>query len=843
MTPDGRRILSAGEGGWRLWDAYSLQPIRKFFGHEGPIRVLACAGYSEIALSGGDATCRIWDLATGDKQAVLRDDAFSGAACLSPDGMFALTGTNRGGIKLWHAATGRLLRAMGQEGPKVTVLSMSHDGRFVVSGNNFGEFALWDLAEGKCARRFQSYESRAVSVSLSRDNRYVLAAVERGYPVMYRLASGRPLRTFTQGGTLATACLSPSGRFAVTAGQEGLFLWDVGMQEPLRVYEEGLGGVDSAALSPEGGFVATRGADHRLKLWMLDWELEVADPGPWDPKAEPFLTAFCTRRTPYSGKLPEELMPTDEEVTACLTRKGKAAWGEEDFELLLHELGAAGFGGIDREAVRKRFSQLSDSWTGPPEELFPLEPGLHPPEGGWTDHPGLWERFDAALEESKTLLGAGDETGALMALRRARGVEGFSGNAEALSRWASFQRAYPVAKLTSAYEAKGVVLPAFGAPVSCLGLDPVTRAALVGLAPQGPVQERLVSLGLVHGAKGPAWEVRRSAFHQEQAVIAMDMIPGGKALVADSEGRVILYNTAKDRVVRELPFFGTGIKDLRLCPRARMALIVDAKLGVVLMDVASGATMRSIPGQAAHPSPDWSRVFVANERNLGLWDMLLGKEILSMDRAGVTKVLRMSGDGSLGVTGSDRGKVKLWDLAQGSCLATWDGHKGAATALAIDPRGLVAFSGGRDGEIKAWDLQAKTEVAMETWHQGPVTSLLLTPENTHLVSTGLDHVIKVWALDWELSMAGLEEREAIAEPMLHSFVAMQTPYWTSLPKSREPSEEDVVRALTRKGRAQWGPKEFQVLLYRMQWAGLGAQDSDTVLTRLAGLVDEAGNGA
>ncbi|GME91702.1 unnamed protein product [[Candida] boidinii] len=66
--------------------------------------------------------------------------------------------------------------------------------------------------------------------------------------------------------------------------------------------------------------------------------------------------------------------------------------------------------------------------------------------------------------------------------------------------------------------------------------------------------------------------------------------------------------------------------------------------------------------------------------------------------------LAYSPDGSRIVTASDDGKIKIWDIVSGFCLATFEEHSSAVTDIAFAKRGQVMFSSSLDGTIKAWDL-------------------------------------------------------------------------------------------------------------------------------------------
>jgi hypothetical protein len=60
-----------------------------------------------------------------------------------------------------------------------------------------------------------------------------------------------------------------------------------------------------------------------------------------------------------------------------------------------------------------------------------------------------------------------------------------------------------------------------------------------------------------------------------------------------------------------------------------------------------------------------------------------------------------------------------------------------------------------------------------------------------------------------------------AWPYLDVFLRAHRPYRAALPKGRQPTNEEVTRALTRHGRPEWSEEDFQKFLYTLGCAGYG----------------------
>jgi hypothetical protein len=162
-------------------------------------------------------------------------------------------------------------------------------------------------------------------------------------------------------------------------------------------------------------------------------------------------------------------------------------------------------------------------------------------------------------------------------------------------------------------------------------------------------------------------------------------------------------------------------------------------------------------------------------------------------------------------TGGERlftsGQLKLWEVAAGRPLPTFEGHADAVTAVALSADGRYALSG------------------------------------------SADRTLKLWALDWELEDSAPADWDDGALPYLDAFLARHTPYAAPLPARKRtlreaihlpltrlfkpgPSGDEITRSLTREGRPRWTEKDFDGLLHALGCAGFGWLRPEGVRRRL-----------
>jgi WD40 repeat protein/uncharacterized caspase-like protein len=292
FSPEGRFALSGGDNTLKLWDVASGSELRAFTGHTSLVRSVAFSPDGRFALSGGgDKTIKLWEIASGKE---LR--SFTGhkdtvrSVALSPDGQFVLSGSCdeekieqssspfpvcvRGSLKLWEVGSGRERRSFNGHTETVTSVAFSPDGLFALSGSNDKTLKLWEVTSGRKLRSFSGHTDIIYSVAFSPDGRFALSGSADNTLKLWDVASGSELRTFT-GHTwgVASVAFSPDGRFALSGGgDKTIKLWEVASGKELRSFTGDTSKVSSVAFSPDGRFAISGGGDKTLKLWdMSEW--------------------------------------------------------------------------------------------------------------------------------------------------------------------------------------------------------------------------------------------------------------------------------------------------------------------------------------------------------------------------------------------------------------------------------------------------------------------------------------------------------------------------------------------------------------------------------------------
>ncbi|EEC16318.1 conserved hypothetical protein [Ixodes scapularis] len=107
----------------------------------------------------------------------------------------------------------------------------------------------------------------------------------------------------------------------------------------------------------------------------------------------------------------------------------------------------------------------------------------------------------------------------------------------------------------------------------------------------------------------------------------------------------------------------------------------------------------------------------------------------------------LSRDGSMGVTGSRNGQIKVWQMSIGEPHTNLEGHTAAITCLVFAPNGLFVVSGSEDNTVRVWGLSLGVLACTFKEHQSKPVSVFVTSDSRRILSVDAQGVHRLWTAD------------------------------------------------------------------------------------------------
>ncbi len=282
-------LLATGDlkGNVFLWNIETREIIKKFKGHTRKITAISfLKNGSRLVTSSIDNSVGQWDITTGKEieQLVLKHPDSVIAMQVVPELNQIVTSCSDKYVRIWDADKADVIHTLSTLEGGVYSLSISTDGRRLIAADSKNRTVrFWDVASNREIQKPQANGQLGPIIDLKKRGGLLwsvafqpgsddILTVGGGEARLWETSTGNERMSFSQHGTVASACYSPDGnRIATGSWDNSAKVWDVATKQVVRKFE-GIhtGNVNSVAFSKDGTKLLTASDDKTAILWNIE---------------------------------------------------------------------------------------------------------------------------------------------------------------------------------------------------------------------------------------------------------------------------------------------------------------------------------------------------------------------------------------------------------------------------------------------------------------------------------------------------------------------------------------------------------------------------------------------
>ena len=292
-------MLAASSGDWdrkeidgavHVWDVATGQRLAILREHTMGVPTVAFAPEGRTLASGSwDGTCRLWDTTTWEALNTIEETVHFG---FSPDGTTLATTIAHGDrVRLRNLVTGRVMAELENGSGGLVSLTFSPDGG-TLAGATLSPCAIdiWDVASGQLRNVIKGHTHWVWSVAFSPDGKRLVSGSRDGTAKVWALPAQPEhlLRGHTHKWNVdwfpisrQVLDFSPDGKSIIIPGDGNTVnVWDVNNRTKLASFNGHVQPVTSVAFSGDESLLATGSLAGVVKLWDTETKQELVTLGP-----------------------------------------------------------------------------------------------------------------------------------------------------------------------------------------------------------------------------------------------------------------------------------------------------------------------------------------------------------------------------------------------------------------------------------------------------------------------------------------------------------------------------------------------------------------------------------
>jgi len=298
----GKLATASSDSTLRVWNMATGKQETVLRGSLVPLTAAAFHPSAPQVVAGAeDGKLTLWNLAAPAPRALAKEGSSPAqAVAVSPDGKQIAAATREGGrnaIAVHELQSGKILqKLLGHDGP-IAALAFSPDGTRIASASNDGTARVWQLGDAKFPElaRFAGHEAEVRAVAFSADGAQVLSGAADGSARLWDARSGQLVTEFAGSADAVVGVGLAPGNWAVSGSTKSIVIYNTADGKQARTIASP-SELTAAAMSSGGQRVASASAEGGIRVHQVsDGKLLATFAGQEGPVSELAFSADAAR--------------------------------------------------------------------------------------------------------------------------------------------------------------------------------------------------------------------------------------------------------------------------------------------------------------------------------------------------------------------------------------------------------------------------------------------------------------------------------------------------------------------------------------------------------------------
>jgi WD40 repeat protein len=302
------------------------------------------------------------------------------------------------------------------------------------------------------------------------------------------------------------------------------------------------------------------------------------------------------------------------------------------------------------------------------------------------------------------------------------------------------------------------------------------------------------------------------------------------AVSASDDRTIRVWDLETGKCLQVFNGHGKSVTCVQFTPDRRFVLSGSEDKTLRLWELTSGRCLRVLEGHfndilCAHLDPTGKYAVCGGwGKTVQLWNLATGKLVhpllVPSEKATIINAVCFTYDSQMVVSGAENGFIYHWRLSDGSLLRQFvvDSKNINCLHISLDGQCFITAVG---NTAQLLDSCTGNSFRCIEGHDDEVKSVVISNDGRWLISGSWDQTVRCWELDWDYEFPAPMDWDEGAKSHLNNFLTLNSPNAGMFPKDREPSEDEIQLAFTRRGKPVWNDEDFKKLITELQYRGYG----------------------